>query len=118
MKQLLNTHSFIILFPWLFVGLMFVGISIPLILQKVPPNRWYGFRVAKTLSSERIWYQANRVAGFDLTWAGIAIAVNSLITGLFFERIGSPIFQTINFTVFIGALIVALIHSFLYLNRL
>jgi hypothetical protein len=51
-------------------------------------------------------------------WAGIAIAMTTLITGLFFERLSSAIFQTINFAVFIGALIVALIHSFLHLNRL
>ncbi|MGL5833213.1 MAG: SdpI family protein [Waterburya sp.] len=53
-------------FPWLFVGFLFIGISIPLILEKVTPNRWYGFRVAKTLASESIWDAANRVAGFDL----------------------------------------------------
>jgi hypothetical protein len=101
-------------------------LSIPLILEKVPPNRWYGFRVAKTLSSERIWYKTNRVAGFDLVWAGIAIrlrlgfaiAVTSIITALFFEGLGSAIFQTINFSVFITALIAAAVHSFLHLHRL
>lgn len=106
------------LFPWLFVGLLFIGLGIPLILEKVPPNRWYGLRVAKTLSSERIWYPANRVAGYDLMWAGIAIAITTVITGLFFERLDSTTFQTINFSVFVGALIAALIHSFWHLNRL
>jgi uncharacterized membrane protein len=106
------------LFPWLFVGFLLIGISIPLMLEKVPPNRWYGLRVAKTLSSESIWYPANRVAGFDLMWAGIAIAITSVITGLFFARLGSTIFQTINFAVFIAALITAAVHSFLHLNRL
>jgi uncharacterized membrane protein len=106
------------LFPWLLVGFLFIVISIPFILEKVPPNRWYGLRVAKSLSSERIWYQANRVAGYDLMWAGIAIAITSVITGLFFARLGSAIFQTINFAVFIAALITAAVHSFLYLNRL
>lgn len=106
------------LFPWLFVGFLFIGISIPLVLEKVPPNRWYGLRVAKTLSSEIIWYQANRVAGYDLMWAGIAIAITTLITALFFERLGSAIFYTINFAVFISVLIVAVVHSFWHLNRL
>jgi uncharacterized membrane protein len=105
------------LFPWLFIGFLLIGISIPLMLEKVPPNRWYGFRVAKTLSSESIWYPANQVAGYDLMWAGIAIAITSVITGLFFARLGSTIFQTINFAVFIAALITATVHSFLQLNR-
>jgi uncharacterized membrane protein len=103
---------------WLFVGLLFIGISIPLILEKVPPNRWYGFRVAKTFSSERIWYTANRMAGYDLLWAGIAIAITALITGLIFHQLGSTTVQTINFALFISALVLAVVHSFWNLRRL
>lgn len=103
---------------WLFVGLLFISVSIPLILEKVPPNRWYGFRVAKTFSSERIWYAANRAAGYNLLWAGVAIASSAVITGLFFTGLGSTTVQTINFVVFIGSLVVAFAHSFLNLNRL
>jgi hypothetical protein len=29
-------------------------LSIPMVLQKVKPNRWYGFRTPKTLSNEKI----------------------------------------------------------------
>ena len=61
------------------VGLLFVGISIPLIKGKVPPNYFYGFRTAKTLSDPRIWYEANRISGQDLCIAGIFIAIASLI---------------------------------------
>ena len=103
---------------WLFVGLVFISISIPLILEKVPPNRWYGFRVAKTFSSERIWYIANRVAGYDLLWAGVAIAFTAAVTGLFFRQFDSTTVHTINFAVFVGTLVVAVVHSFLNLNRL
>jgi uncharacterized membrane protein len=105
-------------FLWLFVGLLFIGISIPLILEKVAPNKWYGFRVAKTLSNERIWYAANRLAGYDLLWAGIAIAITAVITGLFFDRLGSTIVNAINLAMLIGALVVAVIRSFSHLNRL
>ena len=31
------------------MGVMFVGLSIPLLLDKVPPNGWYGFRTRLTL---------------------------------------------------------------------
>jgi uncharacterized membrane protein len=105
-------------FLWLFVGLLFIGIGIPLILEKVPPNRWYGFRVTKTFSSERIWYAANRVAGYDLLWAGVVIVVTAVITGLLFNQIGSTTAHTVNLTLFIGTLAVAVGHSFLNLNRL
>jgi uncharacterized membrane protein len=103
---------------WLFVGLLFIGISIPLVLEKVPPNRWYGFRVAKTFSNERIWYAANRVAGYDLLWAGVVIAITAVITGLLLPQLGSTTAHAINLALFIGALVVAVVHSFLSLNRL
>ncbi|MGL5836279.1 MAG: SdpI family protein [Waterburya sp.] len=103
---------------WLFVGLFFMGIGVPLILEKVPPNMWYGFRVAKTFSSESIWYAANRVAGYDLLWAGVVIFITAVITGLLFNQLGSITAHTINLALFIGALVVAVVHSFLNLNRL
>lgn len=103
---------------WLFTSLVFIGMSIPLILEKVPPNRWYGFRVAKTFSSERIWYIANRAAGYDLLWAGVLIAITSAVTRLLVNWLGAVTVNTINFAVFISVLVVAVIHSFLTLNQL
>ncbi|MEM8779113.1 MAG: SdpI family protein [Cyanobacteria bacterium P01_G01_bin.49] len=105
-------------FLWLLVGLLFIGISIPLVLEKVPRNRWYGFRVPKTFSSERIWYAANRVAGYDLLWSGIVIVITALITGLLLNQLGSTTAHTINLALFIGSLIVAIVHSFWNLNQL
>ena len=55
------------------VGLMIIGISIPLIFNKIKPNPWYGFRTPKTLSSPEIWYKANRYMGKDMFVAGIVI---------------------------------------------
>jgi uncharacterized membrane protein len=106
-------------FPlWLSVGLLFISMSIPLILKKVPPNQWYGLRVAKTLSSERIWYAANRIAGYDLLWVGIVVAITAIVTGLFFNQLGSTTTHTINLVLFIGALLIAVVHSFLNLNSI
>ena len=41
------------------MGLLFIGLSIPLLLNKVPPNLWYGFRTRLTLSDPQIWYPVN-----------------------------------------------------------
>jgi uncharacterized membrane protein len=106
------------LFLWLFVGLLFISMSIPLVLEKVPPNRRYGFRVAKTFSSERIWYSANRVAGYDRLFVGVVTAITAMVTRLLFNQLGSTNAHNINFAAFIGALLVGVIHSFLNLNRL
>ena len=71
------------------IGFLLIGISIPLILERVPPNNFYGFRTKKTLSDTRIWYEANRISGNDLLIAGTLIFVTSLVF-LFFGREADP----------------------------
>ncbi|YAF99503.1 MAG: SdpI family protein (plasmid) [Nodularia sp. CChRGM 3473] len=94
--------------------------SIPLVIGKVTPNAWYGFRVAKTFASERIWYMANRVAGYNLLYAGITIAVTAVVTKLLVSKYGlsNNIFNSVNLAIFIFALVVATARSFLTLNQL
>ena len=48
-----------------------IAISIPLVLRKVPPNVWYGFRTRKTLSDTSIWYEANFRGGVNLLIASV-----------------------------------------------
>lgn len=63
------------------VGLLFIGISIPLILRRVPPNRVYGFRVSKTLENSDIWYDANECSGKWLAGAGAVIVLAAIALG-------------------------------------
>jgi uncharacterized membrane protein len=60
------------------VGLVLIGISIPLIMRKVPPNSFYGCRTRKTLSDPKIWYEANHTSGIDFCVAGLIVFVSSL----------------------------------------
>ena len=61
------------------VGLLFIGISIPLILGRVPPNSFYGCRTTKTLSDPEIWYEANRISGKDFLISGVLTLVAALV---------------------------------------
>lgn len=61
------------------IGLLFIGISIPLMQGRVPPNRFYGFRTRKTLSDPKIWYEVNRISGNDLFLGGAVITISSII---------------------------------------
>ena len=64
------------------IPLVVLAASAPLALGRVPPNRIYGFRTAKTLSSPEIWYAANRAAGwFMIGAAAVAVAVNLAVAG-------------------------------------
>jgi len=60
------------------VGILFVGLSIPLIQNRIPPNPYYGFRTNKSLSESKIWYEINHVSGIDLFIAGALITISSL----------------------------------------
>ena len=61
------------------VGLMFIALGVPLIKERVPPNRAYGFRTTKSLSDPKIWYAINRIQGLDLLIAGALITLGSVV---------------------------------------
>ena len=70
-----------LLLLYTFSGLLVAAISIPLILQMIRPNPWYGFRVKKTLDDPAVWYPVNAYAGKRLLVVGI---VSSLAAVLLF----------------------------------
>lgn len=54
------------------VGIAGIGLAIPLLGNKVPRNPLYGFRTKRTLSSDEIWYPANRLAAkWMLGWGAV-----------------------------------------------
>ena len=53
------------------VPLTIILLAIPLILEKVPRNGFYGFRTPFTMSSDEIWYRANKILGISLLVTGI-----------------------------------------------
>jgi SdpI/YhfL family protein len=65
----------------LFIGLpIFVLLSgVPLTLRLVPPNRFYGYRTAITLSSLDAWYQINFATGLAMIAAGIVGGIAVLL---------------------------------------
>jgi uncharacterized membrane protein len=69
-----------LLFPA--VGLLLVGLGWPLVRRRVRPNRWYGLRVPATFASERIWYEANAVAGRDMMLLGSVVGLAGLLLPL------------------------------------
>lgn len=102
---------------WAVVGIVFIIISIPTILEMVPPNQWYGFRVSRTLSDERIWYAANRVMGIDLLLAGVAIMISAIVTGKILQH-NPRRASRICFLIFLLSLLAALAHGYWALDQM
>jgi uncharacterized membrane protein len=65
-----------VLFPAL--GLLLAVLGWPLAARLVPRNRWYGLRVPATLADERMWYEANAVAGRHMVLLGGVVAIVAL----------------------------------------
>jgi uncharacterized membrane protein len=61
------------------VDALMIGLSIPLILRKVPRNVVYGFRTLATLSDDFVWYEANAYFGRRLVVFSLVSAAAVLV---------------------------------------
>jgi len=73
------------LITMLILDFIFIIISIPLVLRKVPRNVVYGFRIKATLEDDFIWYEANAYFGRLFIISSIVSAL--LILFLYFSEI-------------------------------
>jgi uncharacterized membrane protein len=99
-------------------GIALALAGVPLLRGWIPRNRWAGFRVPKTLSNDRIWYEANRIAGRDLMIAGAVIMTAAGLSALLSKEFPGLPLEKINKAVFYGALFSAALHSFIALRRI
>ena len=68
------------------VALLMIALSLPLIYEKVPPNGWYGFRTSKTVSSDSMWYRANKLGGrYFVAAALVQLLAVLLLSGMWPE---------------------------------
>ncbi len=65
------------------IALLIAGLSLPLILRKVPMNPFYGVRFRQSFQSQEAWYAINGYGGKALLIASIPILLVGLY-GLFF----------------------------------
>ncbi|MCC6994146.1 MAG: SdpI family protein [Deltaproteobacteria bacterium] len=105
--------------PYLFIaaGLLFILISIPLILGKVGPNNFYGFRTKKTMADRKIWFAANKVMGIDLVVAGLAIVAGSIIIMVVAPEDRTQV-AYVELAIFACSLLAAVVHSIVALRRM
>ena len=106
--------SFLFRIEYLGGGLLFIILSIPLILKKVPPNPIYGFRTKKTLSDKQIWYKANYYCGLQLFYVGL-IYMGFILIEWALKVKNAALYNAL----LLGLLaVVVLVRSLLYLRKL
>jgi hypothetical protein len=64
-------------------GLVFIGLSIPLVMRKIPMNHFYGFRLKKSFTSDENWYKINHYGGWQLIYWSVPLLVLGVLTMLF-----------------------------------
>jgi uncharacterized membrane protein len=102
---------------FLAVGLLFVGISLPLIRRSVPPNRTYGLRVAATFADEWVWYEANARNGRDFFAFGIIIMAVAVVLPVAM-RMREPAYSLVMTGVLLAGTIGVAIRGWRTANRL
>jgi hypothetical protein len=107
----------ILLMLFLFSGALLAGLSVPMILGKIPPNGLYGFRVKKTMENPEIWYPVNAYSGKWLLVVGLILILASV--GIFFiPGISLDVYAYAVLAVWGAAFAVAMVASIRYLNSL
>ena len=96
------------------LGLLFIGLGLPLWSRRVPPNKYYGCRTTKTLSDTEIWYEANSEHGRDLVFAGSLVFAASVIALSFGRNANSDHIVIALLTIFVVSVSVAAWNCFTF----
>ena len=98
---------------------LLVLLCIPLVQRSVGPNPVLGFRTKKTLSDERIWYEANAYCGRGMLRASLvniaAIVLSLLVPGI---RSNPGVFALGNALLMLVSVLVVSFASLRYLRTL
>lgn len=106
-----------LLIEFLFIGILFAALSIPLIRRKVAPNHWYGFRTPRTLADPNIWYPVNEYFARRSLWIGAATAIASILLYLI-PNIAPETYVLSILAILLPALAIATIASFRQIRKL
>ena len=100
------------------MGILLILASVPMIAERVPPNRWYGFRTPRTQSDPKVWYPANRIAGQYLAFAGLVIVLTALGVVLLRKQVTPETGAIVLLAVSLGSIAAATALSIIALRRI
>lgn len=91
------------------IGVVLLGLGIPLANNRIPPNRWYGYRVSRhQFEHEEIWYAINEKGGKHLVFAGIASILYAGICVLYGGEVET---QTVLNAIYLGLIVAFLAYE-------
>ena len=100
------------------LGVLFIGLGVPLFRGSIGVNGLYGFRTPKTMSDETVWYEANKILGRDLIIAGTLELLGAVIIALSLKSADLFRFAMTNVVVLVLLVLVAVVHSSMRVARI
>jgi len=98
-------------------GALIIIFCIPLLMNKISMNQWYGIRFRKSFESTENWYKINKYgAGRMVRWSFIIIVIS--IAVLFLPLHGNKTIQVIMLLCIPLIIIIPVIESWLYAKKL
>ena len=98
-------------------GLVLAVVSVPLILGRIPPNGWYGFRVRKTMEHPEIWYPVNKYGGERLLVTSLLLVL-AAVGYTYIPGIDLEVYSYAVLVTWVVGATIAIVSSFRYMNRL
>jgi uncharacterized membrane protein len=96
------------------VGLLYIGLAIPLIRRRVKPNQMYGLRMQATFADEWVWYEANAASGRDMLYGGLCQSAAALL----FFPVADVAYALVNAGVILGSALWLAVAGISRANRL
>jgi uncharacterized membrane protein len=103
---------------YLIFGGLLIVLAIPLLLDKIPPNPWYGFRVPSTLADERLWYKVNHYTARWLMLTGIVTVAGAVGFYFFLPNPSVDTYAWLCLAAFAVAFVPGIVFSARYLRRM
>ena len=93
------------------VGLIFLGLCIPLVQRKIGRNGVYGFRTPKTLASDEAWYAVNYGAAKAGVFMSIALVIFGILLAIVPALLPSTMSDHMEDAVLCAALVAPLVFA-------
>ena len=104
--------------PFLVPAVLILLFSIPLVLGIVPRNRFYGIRTCRTLSTDDIWYPANRFGGWALIISCLFYLLLTVLVPNNKDQLANFSLWSVHFGGFLIPLATGIILTLLYVKKL
>lgn len=93
-------------------ALIIAGLAVPMVLRKVPMNRYYGARMPQSYRSDANWYAINEMSGkYLIGWSLPILALG--LYGLLATKVNQPVYVGLSVGITFFCVLAAVVQTYL-----